>query len=125
MHPPLQKMLTFRCSNLAGCTAGFPLTKYTKMKLVTCPVEGCGQETNIWKKLQKIQDIKDLHKNLLLGKNCTMLQETISTLNCVIREWGNIAEWPYEDVSTACKDLRVAILLQHFDKEEEWRMEYY
>ena len=50
----LNDLVTFRCSN-AGCKAGFPLKENTKEKLIKCPMEACGKETNIWLKLKRFQ----------------------------------------------------------------------
>ena len=47
-------MVTFQCSG-DECKAGFPLKENTKEKVIKCPMEECGKETNIWLRLKRFQ----------------------------------------------------------------------
>ena len=106
----LNPMVTFRCSNLESCSAGFPLSENTKEKLIHCPMADCGAETNVWLKLKKIHELKALH--------------AVRTLKVLMVEWEKILFRPYEDVSRLDRDLRVVLMLQHADADKEWMQQF-
>ena len=119
----LNPMVTFRCSNLESCSAGFPLSENTKEKLIHCPMADCGAETNVWLKLKKIHELKALHTQMRKTA-FSKTDDAVRTLKVLMVEWEKILFRPYEDVSRLDRDLRVVLMLQHADADKEWMQQY-
>ena len=118
-------MVTFRCANVKSCSAGFPLSENTKEKLIHCPA--CGHETNIWLKLKKMQELKD-HRRMVMreiaGNRKKEPSDAVRELRTLMVEWDAVLIRPYEDVSRLERDLRVSLLLQYADYDNEWLKNY-
>ena len=58
----MKNTIIFKCSN-TNCGISFPLNEKTNEKIIKCPLDTCGIETNIWKKLKRIVELKRGHEN--------------------------------------------------------------
>jgi tetratricopeptide (TPR) repeat protein len=115
----INDMITFKCSN-PSCTVGFPLKENTKEKLIRCPMETCNKETNIWLKLKRIQELKELYKQAkpkLVKEDPT---EGIKALKYLVQEWEKIIIRPYKDIADLERDLKLALILKLVIDEETW-----
>merc|ERR1712062_54066 len=56
----LNDMISFKCANGEKCDLSFPLKEKTNEKIIKCPA--CGVETNIWKHLKRIVELKKDHE---------------------------------------------------------------
>lgn len=117
-----EEFITFRCSN-SECEIGFPLKENTKEKLINCPM--CQKQTNIWLKLKRIQELKELYKDktksaLIKGE----WKESIKALKHLISEWEVIIFRPYKDISAMERQLKIALAMQHFQDEQQWIKEH-
>ena len=81
----MKNTIIFKCSN-TNCGISFPLPEKTNEKIIKCPLDTCGIETNIWKKLKRIVELKRGHENAReqLGKVISKIsRKTIFDHYCI------------------------------------------
>ena len=78
-------MVNFKCGEKT-CTISFPLTEKTNEKMIKCPLENCGAETNIWKCLKRIVELKQDHLTARKEAEKKVLRTAIHFLTDIIAE---------------------------------------
>jgi len=111
-------MIIFRCGNEI-CKCSFPLKENTKTKLVNCPLEDCGLQTNIWERLKLIQRLK---------RDCAAAKEKFENsevelardiLKDTLEEWDRIIVRPYKDVTELEEMYKKSLICIFGDKARE------
>ena len=115
----LNDMISFKCANGEKCDLSFPLKEKTNEKIIKCPA--CGVETNIWKHLKRIVELKKDHETA--KKEITERKEIRSGLNFLadlIAEWDTFVYRPYIEITKLEENLKKAIQLNNELMEREW-----
>ena len=112
-------MINFKCSG-KDCSLSFPLKDKTNEKVVKCPLEECATETNIWKRLKRIVELKKDHQTARQELENKQLRSAIQFLIDLIAEWDTIIYRPYKEVTSLEEDLKKAILLHNETMDREW-----
>ncbi len=116
--PILSDMINFKCAG-EDCGLSFPLKEKTNEKILTCPQ--CGTETNIWKRLKRIVELKRDHETA-----CKELESKGQTRSAIhffmdlIQEWDSFIYRPYKEVNSLEDHMKKAILLHNETMEREW-----
>ena len=140
-----QDMVNFKCGEKT-CTISFPLTEKTNEKMIKCPLEvsilkkkyfcvsclftflkkkyfylqDCGAETNIWKCLKRIVELKQDHLTARKEAEKKVLRTAIHILTDVIAELETFVDRPYRFMSTLEQDLKNLMLHNNETMEREW-----
>ena len=113
-------MITHKCS---GCPLSFPLHK-THEQPIKCPLEECGVETNIWKRLKRIQELKRDHEE---ARRDIEYNEDgklgIQMLKTIISELETMVCRPDKFLNTLDEDLAKTLVLKHMESEQAWLKE--
>ena len=115
----LNDMINFKCANGSKCDLSFPLKEKTNEKVIKCPA--CGVETNIWKRLKRIVELKKDHETA--KKEITERKEIRSGINFLsdlIAEWDTFVYRPYVEITKLEENLKKAIQLNNELMEREW-----
>ena len=115
----LNDMISFKCANKGKCDLSFPLKEKTNEKIIKCPA--CGVETNIWKHLKRIVELKKDH--VTAKKEITERKEIRSGINFLadlIAEWDTFVYRPYIEITKLEENLKKAIQLNNELMEREW-----
>jgi len=115
----LNDMISFRCAG-KNCELSFPLKEKTNEKVIKCPMETCATETNIWKRLKRIVELKKDHETARKEMEKKQIGSAINFLSDLIEEWDTIIYRPYKEVTCLEEDLKKAILLNNENMEREW-----
>jgi len=102
------------------CTISFPLTEKTNEKLIKCPLEDCGAETNIWKCLKRIVELKQDHLTARKEAEKKVLRTAIHFLTDIIAELETIVDRPYRFMTTLEHDLKNLMLHNNETEAREW-----
>jgi len=122
-------MITYKCDG-KNCTLSFPLPEKTGQNVITCPLEECGTETNIWNRRRRIVELRADHESAR-GKiegiglkpeesAIKKIDEGVSILKYLIDEWDEFVCRPNKDLTTLEQDLTKALLLKHIESEKEY-----
>ena len=119
-------MITYRCDG-KNCSLSFPLPEKTGQNVITCPLEECGTETNIWNRRRRIVELRRDHE-AARGKiegisgdgGVKGIDEGVTILKCLIDEWDEFVCRPNKDLTTLEQDLTKALLLKHIESEKEF-----
>lgn len=115
-------MINYKCS-APGCTLSFPLDK-SQVQPIKCPLEDCNVETNIWKKLKRIQELKRDHeaarRDIEFNEDG---KEGIRLLKATIQELEAIVCRPDKFLNTLDEDLAKTLVLKHMESEQQWLQE--
>jgi len=114
-----QDMVNFKCGEKT-CTISFPLTEKTNEKMIKCPLENCGAETNIWKCLKRIVELKQDHLNARKEAEKKVLRTAIHFLTDIIADLESFVDRPYRFMSTLEQDLKYLMLHNNETMEREW-----
>jgi hypothetical protein len=114
-----QDMINFKCSG-KKCTLSFPLTEKTNEKVVKCPLEGCGAETNIWRRLKRIVELKKDHQTARKEVENDKLRSGIAFFEDLITEWETFVYRPCKEISILEDDMKKAILMNNEIMERQW-----
>jgi len=114
-----QDMVNFKCGEKT-CTISFPLTEKTNEKLIKCPLEDCGAETNIWKCLKRIVELKQDHLTARKEAEKKVLRTAIHFLTDIIAELETIVDRPYRFMTTLEHDLKNLMLHNNETEAREW-----
>ena len=126
LPPQLANMVTYKCDG-KDCTLSFPLPEKTSENVITCPLEECGKETNIWAKRKRIVELRRDH-DAARGKiegisgvgGVKGIDEGIKIVMGLLREWEAMVCRPNKDITSLEEDLTKAILLKHIETEHLW-----
>lgn len=119
----LNDIVAYKCSN-PECTLSFPLKEKTNEKVVKCPLEECGKETNIWMKLKRLHELKkeaEVAREIFQGSTGKKtFKESVEILQRVISEFETFLHRPYKGISKMEDEMKKMILMEKFEQEEEW-----
>lgn len=102
------------------CTISFPLTEKTNEKMIKCPLEDCGAETNIWKCLKRIVELKQDHLTARKEAEKKVLRTAIHFLTDIIAELETFVDRPYRFMTTLEHDLKNLMLHNNETEAREW-----
>jgi len=125
---PIQiaNMITYKCSG-SNCSLSFPLPEKTGENVIVCPLEECGSETNIWSCRKRIVELRRDHE-AARGKiegisgvgGVKGIDEGVKIIKSLIDEWDSFVLRPNKDITYLEQDLTKALLLKHFESEQEY-----
>lgn len=122
----LANMVTYKCSGKT-CSLSFPLPEKTGENVIVCPLDECGTETNIWSRRKLIVELRRDHE-AARGKiegisgvgGVKGIDEGVTIIKYLLEEWDKIVLRPNKDITFLEQDLTKAILLKHFESEQEY-----
>ena len=118
MEEFLNDMINFKCA-AEKCDLSFPLKEKTNEKIIKCPA--CNTETNIWKRLKRIVELKKDHETA--KKEMIERKEIRSALHFfadLIAEWDTFVYRPYVEITKLEENLKKAIQLNNELMERQW-----
>lgn len=115
----LNDMVNFRCAG-PNCTLSFPLKEKTTEKVIKCPLEECGVETNIWKRVKRMVELKKDHETAKKELEDKKFRSCVAFLEDIIKEWEDLVYRPHKEVNSLENDLKKAIQLENAITEQEW-----
>ena len=118
----LNDMINFRCAGKT-CELSFPLKEKTNEKIIKCPNEKCEAETNIWKRLKRIVELKRDHESARKELDQQKVRSAINYLIDLINEWDTIIYRPYKEVTSLEEDLKKVVLFNNESMERKWMNE--
>ena len=83
-------------------------------------LQNCGAETNIWKCLKRIVELKQDHLTARKEAEKKVLRTAIHFLTDVIAELETFVDRPYRFMSTLEQDLKCLMLHNNETMEREW-----
>ena len=120
-------MITYKCEGKT-CSLSFPLPEKTGQNVITCPLEECGTETNIWNRRRRIVELRRDHeaaRGKIEGISGTGgvkgIDEGVTIIKYLIDEWDEFVCRPNNDLTSLEQDLTKALLLKHIESEKEFR----
>jgi len=120
------KKVKLRCAGFPDCKADFPLQCNTKDRTITCPMEGCGKKTHVFRQLSGLHvlNIKyETAKKMLLKGDVTSLSEGINLMNQLLVEFNSLITGEFIDVAVIHRDLSLAIQYLHFLEDAQYLAE--
>ena len=122
----LSNMVSYKCAG-NNCSLSFPLPEKTSENVITCPLEECGTETNIWSRRKRIVELKRDHE-AARGKiegisgvgGMQGIDDGINMLKNLIGEWDAMVARPNKCITSLEEDLTKALLLKHIESEQTW-----
>lgn len=116
-------MVNHKCSG-KECSLSFPLDK-TADQPITCPLDTCGIQTNIWKRLKRIQELKREHeaarREIEFKEDGT---QGIQMLKSIIQELEGMVVRPDKFLTTLDEDYAKTLVLKHIESEKKWLEEH-
>merc|ERR1711963_432163 len=119
IKPDNNDMINYKCS-AANCELAFPLKKKTSEKIVKCPLENCGAETNIWKALKRIVELRRDHETARKEAESKKLQSAICIIGDIVAEWETMVYRPARELTKMENDLKKLILMNNEQMEREY-----
>ena len=119
LKPDNNDMINYKCSS-ANCELAFPLKEKTNEKIVKCPLENCGAETNIWKALKRIVELRRDHETARKEAESKKLQSAICIIGDIVAEWETMVYRPARELTKMENDLKKLILMNNEQMEREY-----
>uniref|UniRef100_A0A0K2TBM5 SET and MYND domaincontaining protein 4like [Bombus terrestris] n=2 Tax=Lepeophtheirus salmonis TaxID=72036 RepID=A0A0K2TBM5_LEPSM len=124
MGSAMNDVVLYKCEGSPKCQLSFPLKEKTNEQVIICPLPQCGVDTNIWRHLKRLHELKkDIYiaKERFIGaKTPDSIREALSKYQDVIDEFETFIERPYKGITEMEKEVKLYIEVDMLGKEEIW-----